>query len=155
MYVCLAWVLPDLADKAQSAVNWRKTDQMINTVWMRTSMSSSFIVMSCFFLCNNHLLCILIIEDWAFATETIQISGHSWGWLCGVVMNPKAVVFSGIVSCGRLPELSKIQPCYSVDGWSPVLCLADTCLALAQLLLIACEVKWQMDRFPWSTLKKT
>ena len=33
------------------------------------------------------------MEAWAktFTMETIQMSGHSWGWLCGVVMNPKAV----------------------------------------------------------------
>ena len=39
-----------------------------------------------------------------------------------------------MVSCRRLPELSKVQPCYSVDGWPPVWCLAGTCLASVQLL---------------------
>ena len=34
----------------------------------------------------------------------------------------------------RKKEVSKVQPCYSVDGWPPVWCLAGTCLALVQLL---------------------
>ena len=32
---------------------------------------------------------------------------------------------SGMMSCGRLPDLSKVQPCYSVDGWQHVWYLAE------------------------------
>ena len=40
---------------------------------------------------------------------------------------------------GKYPKISVGRP-YSLDWWLPVWYLAGTCLALAQLLLIACEV---------------
>ena len=40
------------------------------------------------------------------------------------------------MSCGRLPDLSKVQPCYSVDGWQHVWYLAEElvcCLCLTNV----------------------
>ena len=65
-------------------------------------------------------------------------SSLSWAWILY-----EEVVLTHIyrhIFYMRLPELRKVQPCYSVDGWLLMWCQAGTFLALAQLLLFACEL---------------